>query len=145
MSTSPLKLYTPEVLALATALAALPLDPSMPHRGSARSQSCGSTLSMSLATDGDRRITGIGLSAQACAIGQASAAIFAKAAPGHSRDEIAESLATIESWLRGEGDLPGWPSFAALAPVRDYPARHGALLLPWKAALDALPLDCPAS
>lgn len=145
MSTSPLKLYTPEVLALATALAALPLDPTMSHRGNARSPSCGSTLSMSLATDGDGRITGIGLAAQACAIGQASAAIFAQAAPGQSRDEIAASLATIELWLRGEADLPGWPGFAVLAPVREYPARHGALLLPWKAALDALPLGGPAS
>ena len=30
------------------------------------------------------------------------------------------------------------PYFTVLAPARAYPGRHGAMLLPWKAALDAL-------
>lgn len=145
MSTSPVKLYTPEVLALATQLASMPIDPAMPHQGNARSASCGSTLTMSLATDGQGLISGVGISAQACAIGQSSAAIFANSAIGRSRDDIVASLAAIESWLRGEGALPDWPGLATLAAARGYPARHGALLLPWKAALEALPLIAPAS
>ena len=54
------KLYTPEVLALAVSLAAYPLSPDLPLRGSARSRACGSTLELGLATDGDGCIARIG-------------------------------------------------------------------------------------
>jgi len=133
------KLYTPEVLALATRLAAHPFDPALPFTGTARSASCGSTLAVSLGLDQAGRITALGLRPQACAIGQASAAIFADAAPGRTRAEIAAAADAVSAWLAGEADLPDWPGLAAIAPARDFPARHGAILLPWKAALDALP------
>jgi len=138
MMASAARLYTTEVLALATGLAGHPFDPAMPHLGQARSATCGSTLELSLATDEQGRITALGVRAQACAIGQASAALFAAAAPGHSRDEIAAALADLTRWLRDGGDLPDWPALAAIAPARDHPARHGAILLAWKAASDAL-------
>jgi NifU-like protein involved in Fe-S cluster formation len=133
------KLYTPEVLALATGLAGHPFDPAMPFTGHARSASCGSTLAISLALGEDGRIAEIGLRPQACAIGQASAAIFAAAAPGRSRADIAGAAAALSAWLDGSGAMPDWPGLAAIAAARDFPARHGAILLPWKAALDALP------
>jgi hypothetical protein len=34
--------------------------------------------------------------------------------------------------------LPDWPDIQQIEPARDYPGRHGAIALPWKAALDAL-------
>ena len=139
MSENRVKLYTPEVLALATGLWRWPLDPAMPFQGRARSASCGSTLSISLNLDPHSRIAEFGMAAQACAIGQASAAIFGEAATGRSRAELTTALARIESWLQGSGELPDWPGLERLSAVAAYPARHGALLLPWKAALDALP------
>ncbi len=132
-------LYTPEVLALATALARYPLTGDLPLRGAARSPACGSRIELMLACDGNGRIARIGLRAQACAVGQASAAIFAGAASGHDRAALAAALAQIEGWLRGEAGLPDWPGLGAIAAARDYPGRHGAILLPWKAALEALP------
>lgn len=134
-------LYTPEVLALATSLAAYPLNPDLALRASARSPTCGSTIEVGLALDADGTIARLGLRAQACAVGQAAAAIFARAAPGMGRDDLATALRGLESWLGGEGDLPGWPGLAAIAAGRAYPARHGAMLLAWKAALDALPTN----
>ncbi|PLK25887.1 iron-sulfur cluster assembly scaffold protein [Novosphingobium sp. TH158] len=139
MSASPPKLYTPQVLALATGLARWPHDPAMPLQGRARSQSCGSTLALSLELDEQGRIAGLGVAAQACAIGQASAAIFAAAAEGKNGQELASSLSAIEDWLSGKGEMPAWPGLDAIAAATAYPARHGAVLLPWKAALDALP------
>lgn len=139
MTGAPIKLYTPEVLSLATQLARWPFNPEMPLQGRARSQSCGSVLAMSLALSDARTIDQIGLSAQACAIGQASAAIFAEAAKGKGNAELRAALASIEAWLKGEGALPEWPGLTAIAAAKDYPARHGAVLLPWKSALDALP------
>ena len=132
-------LYTPQVLALATGLAAWPLDEALPLQGSARSKSCGSTLALGLATDAQGRIARIGIRAQACAIGQAAAAIFAEGAIGRNAGEIGTTSAELAAWLAGTAPRPAWPNLELLEPARAYPARHGAILLAWQAARDLLP------
>ena len=132
------RLYTPELLTLAVGLAAYPLTDEFPLAGEARSRSCGSTLRMGVTVDDAGRIERIGMRVAACAVGQASAAIFATAAPGRTPGELADTLAALEAWLGDNGTAPEWPGLDMLAPARAYPARHGAMLLPWKAALDAL-------
>lgn len=132
------KLYTAEILGLATELALSPFDPAMPLSGTARSASCGSTLALSLATDAAGCFRGGGVRAQACAIGQAGAAIFLRGLPGRDAGDIRATHAALSDWLAGQGPMPDWPGLGALAPAVDYPARHGAMLLPWNAALDAL-------
>lgn len=134
-------LYTPTVLALATGLANWPWDETLPLQGSARSKSCGSTLVLGLETDAGGHIGRIGIKAQACAIGQAAAAIFAEAATGRSGEEIAQAESDIRSWLAGEAALPSWPGMAVLAPAQAYPARHGAILLAWQAARELLHME----
>ena len=61
-------LYTPEVLALATGLAAFPLDEALPLRGEARSSRCGSSLTLGLELAPDGTIARVGLAAHACAV-----------------------------------------------------------------------------
>lgn len=136
-------LYTPEVLALATSLARYPLGDDLPLHGDARSQSCGSTLELGLAFE-NGRISRIGLRTHACAIGQAAAAIFAGAAIGRTGPDIADAEREVAAWLGG-GSLPAWPGIATIAAAAAYPARHGAVLLPWRAALSALPSAASAS
>jgi len=34
--------------------------------------------------------------------------------------------------------LPDWPGLDAIEAARAFPGRHGAMLLPWQAALAAL-------
>jgi NifU-like protein involved in Fe-S cluster formation len=131
-------LYTPQVLALATGLAAFPWDPELPLQGEARSKSCGSTIALGLGLDTAGRIDRLGLRSQACAIGQAAAAIFAQGAPGRDARAIAEADEAIAAWLAGEGDVPDWPGLAAIAPAQGYPGRHGAIRLAWQAARTAL-------
>ena len=133
------RLYSGDVLALATGLANWPLTPDLTLTGSARSPACGSTLTVGLDLAADGRIARIGLRAQACAIGQAAAAIFAAHGVGADRGAIAAMLAALEQWLIGKGPQPDWPGLDAIAPARDFPGRHGAMLLPWRAALEALP------
>lgn len=132
------RLYTPELLALTLRLAAYPWDESLPLSGDARSKSCGSTLAMGLALDGEGRIERIALRARACAIGQASAAIFADAAKGMVPEDIRQAHDDMVRWLAGEGALPDWPGISAIEPARGFPGRHGAMLLPWQAAMAAL-------
>ena len=131
-------LYSPQILAAAVGLADFPFDPALPHHGEARSRSCGSMLKLALALDGAGAIAQIGCRAQACAVGQAAAQIFASAAPGRSAEQIAASRATLAQWLSGSGAAPDWPGIVLLDPARDYPARHAAILLAWDAALAAL-------
>lgn len=133
------KLYTPQVLGLATALARWPWDADLPLRASARSRSCGSGLELGLALDEAGRVERLGLKAQACAIGQAAAAIFADAAAGRSLQEIAASASALADWLAGEGAMPDWPGLEALVAAREVPGRHGAILLAWNAARSLLP------
>jgi NifU-like protein involved in Fe-S cluster formation len=133
------KLYTPGVLALATGLAAYPWDAALPLQGEARSRSCGSTIALGLRLDAAGRIDRIGLRSHACAIGQASAAIFAKAAIGLSGPHIHQADEAIAAWLAGEGNMPDWPGLSEIAAARDYPARHGAIRLAWTAARQLLP------
>lgn len=120
-------------------LADFPLLDRQDLRGQARSPVCGSTLEIGLELDANGRITQIGVKLSACAVGQAAAALFARSALGQSQTELRAGLAEIEDWLRQDRlDLPSWPGFDAIAEVVDYPGRHGALVLPWKAALAAL-------
>ena len=142
--TAAARLYTPELLALAVELAGYPpLDAATVH-GEARSATCGSTLALDLALDGDGRIERVGLRVRACAVGQAAAAIFARHAEGREPAEVRAALDRLATWLGGEGPAPDWPDLALVEPARAYPARHGAMLLPWKAAAAALSSAAPA-
>ena len=134
------ELYTPEMLRLATELADFPLAGDWQRMGEARSSTCGSTLRLGSELDPDCRIAGLGLEVRACAIGQAAAAIFAHHAVGRNEREIADCLAGLRAWLAGEGKRPAWPRLGLLDRASNYPGRHGAILLPWTAAANALSL-----
>jgi NifU-like protein involved in Fe-S cluster formation len=138
-------LYTPELLALAVSLADWPFDATAHHRGEARSPTCGSSLAFSCSLNAEGAISGPGLRVSACAVGQASAALFIAEAGGRNRADIEKARDEIEHWLAGDGEVPAWPGFPALEPARAYPARHGAILLAWNAALAALPKETRAS
>lgn len=134
-------LYNAQMLGLTTELALVPWDENLPFHGQARSASCGSTLRMGLATDAAGRVIKIGISAHACAVGQAAAAVFAGQVIGLDRTTIVTTADHLTAWLEGMKELPDWPGLYAIAAARDYPARHGAIMLAWNAALDALPSD----
>lgn len=132
-------LYTPAILGAAVSLADYPFDASMEHLGEARSRSCGSSIAVSLSLDGEGRVERLGISSHACAVGQAAASLFAAAANGCIRADIATARDEIARWLEGAGAEPSWPGFALLDPALPYPARHAAILLAWDAALAAMP------
>jgi NifU-like protein involved in Fe-S cluster formation len=136
-------LYTSDILALAVELAEFPLGDELPRRGEASSRVCGSKVTMALSTDADGRVARVGARVSACAIGQAAAALFLRSARGRSASDIAGALAGLEGWLAGADKPLPWPSLDRLDKARAYPARHAAILLPWKAALAALSNPAP--
>ena len=115
-----------------------PMDDTLPFKGSARSRSCGSTIDIALSLAANGTITAVGLRPHACAVGQASAAVFARSAAGRSADDIRAARGALATWLADGGASPDWPGIDLIEPARAYPARHGAILLAWDAATDAL-------
>ena len=75
-----------------------------------------------------------------CAFGQASAALVEQSAVGCVRVDVSGALDELSGWLAGTRGDPGrWPGLVALAPARSKTARHGAILLPFRALL--APMD----
>jgi NifU-like protein involved in Fe-S cluster formation len=137
-------LYTPQILALAIDLAHYPLTPDLPLRTTARSRTCGSVIALGLACDEAGQVTRIGMQVSACAVGQASAAVMANGLVGRSRADIAAVHACLTEWLAQEREMPDWPQINLLAATLPHKGRHGALLLPWTAAVEALCSQAPS-
>jgi len=76
---------------------------------------------------------------EACAFGQASAALLARHSAGRTHHEVSDAMLALSRWLADEHEQPGgWPGIAALAPARTKRGRHGAILLPFRALLAAI-------
>lgn len=85
------------------------------------------------------KVAHLSQSLRACAFGQASAALLEAGATGKSVSEVQDALNEMSAWLTGRRDDPGdWPGLAALGPARSKAARHGAMLLPFRALLAAI-------
>ncbi len=130
-------LYNRDILALAVATADFPLLGGA-RRASLRAPLCGSRIVVDVDADAAGAVRAVGLHVEACALGQASAALLARHAPGRGLTELRAARDAIAAWFAGEGGAPDWPGFDLLAAARDYPARHGAILLPFDAAIAAL-------
>ena len=131
-------LYNRDILRLASSL--IPGDRLTNPDGTAESRSpiCGSRIQAEIKLSGDGLIEEIALRANACALGQASAAILRSNAIGAHVNVIAEIRDRVESALKADGEMPeNWPELLMLAPARDYPSRHAAILLPYDALLAA--------
>jgi NifU-like protein involved in Fe-S cluster formation len=134
---APAPLYTRDILRLASAI---------PHqRGfgevegvERRSPTCGSRVRVAVTLDGGGRVATFAQAVEACAFGQAAAALVGGGAIGRSGDELRAALAAAEAWLADPASPEPWPGFASLAPVRERAGRHGAVLLPLRALAAAI-------
>ncbi|HEV8408616.1 MAG TPA: iron-sulfur cluster assembly scaffold protein [Sphingomicrobium sp.] len=132
-------LYTTEILRLAASLHEIRELEREDGRAELRSPTCGSRIAISVQLDRDRRVLMLSQQVHACAFGQASAALVQQHAIGRAHDEVADALVTISRWLAEEQDEAGdWPGIVALEPARPRKARHGAILLPFRALLAAI-------
>jgi NifU-like protein involved in Fe-S cluster formation len=132
-------LYTIEILRLAASIPHLSPLQHAQGRAEVRSPTCGSMVTAQVVLDHDGRVVEFGQQVEACAFGQASAAILGARAIGRSDVEVEQALADLAAWLEGSRDVPGpWPDLSALAPARNRRARHGAILLPFRALLAAI-------
>ena len=131
-------LYNTDILSLSATLENTAL--SSPD-GTARqvSKLCGSWLEIDVNIE-DGKVTSCALRVQACALGQASAAILKESIVGASLDELREARDGLHAMLK-EGAEPPTGRFAKLSllsGVSKYPPRHTSTLLAFEAAVDAV-------
>lgn len=125
-------LYTRDILRLA---ASIPGQRTFAEMGNAevlRSPTCGSRVAMLVTLDEAGRVSAIEQAVEACAFGQAAAALVGAGAIGMTGAEAAAALAGVERWLDEDVAEP-WPGLAMLDPARSRRGRHGAILLPFRA------------
>ena len=132
------KLYADRVLALAAAIPHTDPLPDPALRGTKRAPLCGSTVTVALRLEGGR-IAAFSQTVHACALGQASAAIFGAEVIGRTPEEVAALREALAAMLAG-GPVPAAPfdDYAVLTAARDYPNRHASILLAPDATLAAL-------
>lgn len=103
------------------------------------SRVCGSTVTVDLDLK-DGKIADLGMDVEACALGQAAAAILAKNGVGASVEEIVAARDGLKAMIK-EGAPPPEGRFwelRHLEGVRDYPPRHTSTMLAFEAAVAAI-------
>lgn len=131
-------LYNRDILRLATSLVAGDRLANPDGSAEVRSPLCGSRIQADIVIDADGKLRDLALRANACALGQASAAILAQNGVGTAMTEVAKLRDDVAQALQRTGNMPScWPELALLAAACDYPSRHAAILLPYDAILAA--------
>ena len=138
-SISPEDLYTPEILALATAIPHVGVLEAPEGEATKHARLCGSRVAAQVRLDAAGRVAAFAQRVNACALGQAAAAILGERVMGATPAELEEGRAALARMLEtgAEPEEP-WAALRALARVRDVPRRHAAVLLPFDAAIAAV-------
>ena len=103
------------------------------------SRVCGSRVTADIRL-ADGRVADYAHVVEACALGQATAAVIARVAIGLTGEEIDAGARAMAAMLK-TGDPPSdapWSALAPLAPVRDMPTRHESVMLPFRALVAAI-------
>jgi NifU-like protein involved in Fe-S cluster formation len=131
--------YTREILRLAASIPHLVSFEELEGATERRSPTCGSRMRLAVELDWARRVVRLRQAVEACAYGQATAALMGGHALGRSAEEVSVALDELEAWLGGKADLPtAWPGLEVLAPALSRKGRHGAILLPFRTLLAAI-------
>jgi NifU-like protein involved in Fe-S cluster formation len=132
-------LYTTDILRLAASLGEPRELEREDGKAELRSPTCGSHVTVAVQLDGERRVELVSQQVHACAFGQASAALVERHAIGRTHADVSDALVALSRWLANEQDEAGdWPGLDTLEPARSRKARHGAILLPFRALLAAI-------
>lgn len=131
-------LYNTDILALS---ATLRNEALVPYDDTSRkvSKLCGSWVEIDVVIEGDA-VAEAALRVQACALGQASAAILKESIVGATLDELKEARDALRAMLKEEGEPPTgrFEKLKLLKGVKAYPARHTSTLLAFEAAVEAV-------
>ena len=131
-------LYTRDILRLAASLGEPAMLGRVDGEAERRAVTCGSKVVVAVEMEGGR-VAALSQRVEACAFGQAAAALMVAGAVGMTADDARSALAGVERWLKGDdAAVAAWPGLAVLDPARSRIGRHGAILLPFEALVAAI-------
>jgi nitrogen fixation NifU-like protein len=137
-------LYRKELLRLAADAAGAGRLTHPDATATAHNPACGDRVTVDLRLV-DGRITALAHDTQACVLAQASAAILGAQAAGLDRAGLQALADKVTAMLQG-GEAPSQPfqSFGVFDGVAGHKGRHVCVMLPLKAALEAIGNSDPA-
>jgi NifU-like protein involved in Fe-S cluster formation len=130
--------YTRDILRLAAAIPHQHDFNSLPDGVERRSRTCGSRVRVWVALDTEGRVSELRQAVEACAYGQAAAALMGVRAIGQDRAAAQMDVEALVLWLNGGAVPADWPELAALEPALHRTSRHEAILLPFRALVEAI-------
>ena len=131
--------YTREILRLAASIPYLEPFEELEGATELRSKTCGSRMRIAVELDWADRVVRLRQAVEACAYGQAAAALMGGHAMGRSAEEVGAAVSELEAWLAGTAQAPtSWPGLEVLAPALTRKGRHGAILLPFRTLFSAI-------
>lgn len=131
-------LYNRDIIRLAARLADYPMIEPADATVDCRTSVCGSRITLGLTLDAEGKVAKVGVTPQLCALGQASAAIFASHAAGRTPAELRDARDAVERWLLdADAPAPDWPELEAVSDARAAPSRHASVLIAFRAGADA--------
>ncbi|MGB0126508.1 MAG: iron-sulfur cluster assembly scaffold protein, partial [Rhodocyclaceae bacterium] len=90
---------------------------------------CGDRVTMEVRV-GDGRVIALAHQTRGCLLCRASASLIGLRASGLAREELVRAAADVESLIAAAGTVPPeWPELESFLPARNYPSRHGCVLL----------------
>jgi NifU-like protein involved in Fe-S cluster formation len=134
-----IKLYSAQILALATDIPWTERLVVPQASVKKRSPLCGSTVTVDINVN-DGRVSEFGQDVKACALGQAAASVVGSAIIGRSLSELELARGQLKAMLKENGPVPEAPfeGLEVLIPARDYKNRHASIMLALDASVDAM-------
>ncbi|PHR92552.1 MAG: iron-sulfur cluster assembly scaffold protein [Robiginitomaculum sp.] len=132
-------LYNTDVLSLAANIKHIGRLENLHGTSRKVSKLCGSWLEVDVIIEQDR-VKDFAMRLQACALGQASAAILAENVIGASLEELQAARDALFAMLKHKATPPEgrFAQLALLSDVANYPARHTSTLLAFDAVVEAV-------
>ena len=132
-------LYSARVLALVADMPRTGRLPAPDASAERTAKLCGSRIRVDVTVEGDR-VADFAQEVQACALGQAAAAVLGAHVVGATLSEIEMARDGLRAMLKDHGPPPQgrFSDLAVLQPVKDYPARHASSLLAFEATAEAV-------
>lgn len=103
------------------------------------SKLCGSRARVDVVLDASGRVADYAQEVEACALGQATAAIVGANVVGADISELEAARDAMRAMLKAGGAVPPgrFADLAVLEAVKDFPARHASSMVAIEAACDA--------
>lgn len=132
-------LYTSKLLALCAAIPHVGRLEQPQGTSTRHARLCGSVVTADIVLDGEGKVAEFAQDVNACALGQASAAVLGGGVIGATLEELRVARDGLRALISGEdtGFDPRFGDLELFAAVRDYKARHASVMLAFEAVVEA--------